>query len=640
MTTQRDLSKITSNGKEWGPVKPILKVNRNHAFDTETDVNGDIYLIAHSDTSRSYPNYLLFPTIDDILNLLTERRFCVTNNFWWNAKFDHNAIIKLLPHDVIEELLEVDSAKYKNFKLTFFPNKMLKVCRESHCSTSYDLAQFYDFKSLASLASLTSIGSKMDIDDIGDIDVQRIRDDRTYRDRIISRCTTDAIITKELADQFTDKVSRVVNVNKYLSPASIAKQYFRENLKRVQYPRSSPEILQGALWAYHGGFIDVLQVGTFYKAMSFDINAAYPYIMANLLSCEGSYINDANYRDDAAYSFFNVVIDYEDEYISPLFFEPKKDVIYHANGKQDVWITGIEYDWLIRNGFDFKVIEGRHLLRTTETYKPFKDLIYSLYDKRLSAKDRSDRIEKAYKLILNSAYGSTISTNRNVKYITLPQWEANGANPYNIEIVNGWEKYTEITYRTSPMFNPLFAAYITAGTRVQLLDAVFKQGVHVISFNTDAVFVDRKIKVSLTDKIGDWKVDRVPELNMFGSGRFFVKDDDAIINLHKSKFRGARGSSDVGNYLGISKLDVIDDMLQSDPEGLGASLAVTQVKGLKESIINGNVRDTCVFNHKAYTISYNLGRRLWSREFTKNEQFFDSNMQSSPLSTIQAQKIC
>lgn len=638
-SVQKDYSKITSHGKEWEPRKPINQINRNSGFDTETDKNGDIYLIAHSDTSRSYPNYLLFPSIYDIISLLSERRFCATNNFWWNVKFDTNAIVKMLPEPIIKELMGVNVADYEDFKLTFFPNKLLKVCKKHFCSSQFDLAQFYNFQSLKSLAHRTSIGEKLDIEDIGNINIQKIKNNDEYKNLIVQRCCTDAIICKELADQFTSKVSEVVKVNLYLSPASLSKQYFLETLDRVHYPGSSPEILQSALCAYHGGFIDALKLGTFYDAYTVDINSAYPFNMANLLSCEGDYVNDPNYRYDAAYSFFNILIDYEDTNISPLFFEPKKNVIYHANGKHDVWVTGLEFNWLSQNGFDFKVLEGRHLLKTPNTYKPFEDKINWLYDKRLEAKAKGDEIEKGYKLILNSGYGSTISTNRTLKEITFAQWLNEGADPYKNQEINGKQVYYNVSYRTSPLFNPLFAAYITAGTRVQLLNAVFKKGNTVISFNTDAVFTTKPLKLPVSSKLGEWSKEKIPSITMFGSGRFLIKNDESNIMLNKSKFRGIKGSSIVGSYLNIPRIEIIDEMLQYDTDGFGASLDVTRVKGLKESVRNNKIHDACRFNRENYKIGFNLERRLWDTVFMKNEDFYNCNIGSSPLTVDQARAI-
>jgi len=95
------------------------------------------------------------------------------------------------------------------YKISYIPQKRLRIIKNKRTSTFFDLAQFYYFKSLKSLANRTSV-NKVNVKDIQDIDIDRLDIDTAYKSLIISRCVNDAIITKELADQYTNIINNVV----------------------------------------------------------------------------------------------------------------------------------------------------------------------------------------------------------------------------------------------------------------------------------------------------------------------------------------------------------------------------------------------------------------------------------------------
>lgn len=619
MTIQRDIEKVELKGNEWVLRKPTKNIKLNVGWDSET-IEGKPFLMANSNLKGI--NHLYSDDILEYLDFLTMFQFRSTNNFWFNLDYDIAALVKLLPHDIAYELTYNNSTEYEGFKLKYIINKMFRITKDGLGSTHYDISQFYNKQPLKDLAHKTSY-DKVKVDDISNIDLKRVKNDPIYHKLITDRCLIDARMTKELSDQFTDKSNMVVKNNRYLSVASIARAYFLTNLtKRLKLP--SKRIMDYGLKSFHGGWIEALKLGTFKKAFNIDIVSAYPSVMANLYSCNGIWSTRINETRDTVYSFYKANIDFYDDNISPLWFNHKnKD--YHPNGEIEITITGLEYDWFISKGFNVDIISATHLLKSKNHEQPFNQLIHSLFDKRRVAKDNEDEIEQIYKLILNSAYGCTINDVEKIVPCTLNEWEHDGSNPWHIYDINDETIFYIVKNLSTSMYNPVFASYITAGCRVQLLNTLWKHRDKVISINTDGAYLKSKIPIKNSKKLGEWSFKQYNQLMVMGNGRYFVYDKDGILNTKQSAFRGLRSAK--------KNMPIVDQQIKDKPDTLGIEIEYTRPLKLKECVKTGNYDGINIFTDKRTNISFILDRRLWENEIMTNNDLIDNQINSMPLTT-------
>ena len=615
---QRDIEKIDFTGYEWRPRKPVKHIRPNLAIDSET-VNGKPFLMASSNLKGV--NHIFSDNIDDYLYFLTSEHFIQSNNFWYNLDYDAAGIIKMLPEENVIELINNTSTTYKGFELKYIVSKVLKIKNPNRqMSTHYDLAQFYDMKPLKELASLTQY-NKVDVEDIANIDLKRINNDSNYRKLLIDRCVIDARITKELADSFTDKVNLVVYNNRYYSVASISRAYFLTNLpKRLKLP--SKRIMGYGLNAYHGGMVEVLKLGTFKNAFNIDIRSAYPSIMANLYSCNGIWTSKPEYISDTAYSFYKANVDFYDDDISPLWFTHKnKD--YHPTGNIETYLTQFEYEFLINKGFDVEILAATHLLKSKDHNQPFYELINNLYDMRADARERGDPIQLIYKLIENAAYGCTINSVEKRILCSLKEWEDDGSNPNHVYDVNGQTMYFLVQNVSTSMYNPVFAAYITSGCRIQLLNKVWKYRDKVISLNTDGAFLSSKIPVHDSKRLGEWSTKIYDKIMVVGNGRYFIYDHDGTLNTKKSAFRGLRAAK--------KNMPVIDKQMEDNPDKLGVPVDYVRPLKIRECVRAHNIERINIFTPESTTLDFKIERRVWNEEIKTNGDLMDKQIGSRPF---------
>lgn len=626
MTVQRDINKISFNGREWRLHTPTKNIKPNLALDTEI-TDGNTFLLASSNLQGT--NHLFSDNVDDYLSYLTQKRFVQSNNWWYNVDFDIGGVIKMLPTDTLIELINKGSTKYKDFKLKYIIGKMFKVSKNGNASTHYDLAQFYHKKPLKMLEDRTSY-NKVDVEDISNINLEKVNNDSEYKQLIIDRCVIDARITEQLADQFTGKVNEVVKNNRYLSVASIARAYFLTNLtKKLNLP--SKRVMDYGLKTFHGGLIDALKLGTFKNVFNIDIGSAYPSIMANLYTCNGIWSTKPEYVPDTAYSFYKVNIDFFDDDISPLWYNHKQRD-YHPNGGIETYITQFEYEFFTEKGFDVDIISASHLLKSKNHEQPFKDLIYDLYTKRMDLKETDPEIAGIYKTILASAYGCTINDVEKINTCSLNEWEDDGKNPWHIYDINGENVFYTVQNVSTSMYNPVFASYITSGCRIQVLNKIWKHRDKVISINTDGAFLSSKIPIHTSNKLGEWTAKPYKELKVMGNGRYFIYDNKGDLDIDKSAFRGLRAAK--------KNMPVIDKQMRDNPDDIGVSFNYERPLKVKECVKNGNIEGINVWHSKSTNISFILDRRVWYDEIKANVDLLDNQIGSRPFDINEIAATC
>ena len=611
----------------WNKLSKTKKVYPNMAFDTET-INGRCFLI--SDSEGDYKNDKEFIDLKGLLEYLNQKKYRTTNNWFYNLEYDTNAILHFLTFEERQFIASFNYVDYDKYRISIIPKKELKISilqdnKLLHTTAFYDLAQFYNFKKLETLAKDT-IHDKVYVSDISQINKDKYYSNTEYFNLINNRCIIDCKIAVIKADELTNNINKIVRINKYRSKASIARRYVLENITHnLKLP--SNKMLDAALKSYHAGHIETCKIGLFNNIHNYDLKSAYPSFIAELYETNGKYLHNSEYEPDTAYSFYLVKIDYDNDYLSPLWFL-KSSNNYHITGKIQTWITQPEIEYFMANGYDLQIIKAYHIKKTRHTEKPFYNIIHDLYKERLKAKDNKDEIELVYKVILNSIYGVTLNT--------IHKKELSDIETDEFEIQNHKVLFYQSTYKATNMYNPVFGTYITAGTRAKLFTDFNKKLDQIVSVNTDGVYMHSKSdNISISSRLGDYGYKHYQKMMFMGSGRYFIFTNDEIDNK-ESRFRSVpKQSSDIYNMMQKNKNDKHISIIKNKPIKLKESVKNSNYYNLtfsKFPIQDFTLYDQFnVFNAVQKDISFYNTRRYWYNEIGRISDLWDSTFESRPF---------
>ena len=610
----------------WRKLSKTHKINDNVAFDTET-INGRCFLIA--DSTGLFINDNEFNDLLGLLEFLNAKRYRHTNNWFYNLEYDTNAILHFLSFEDRKFISNFNYVDYDKYRIQIIPKKELKISilkdeKLLHTTAYYDLAQFYNFEPLKKLAKTTPY-NKVYVEDISQINKDKYYSDIDYFKLINDRCVIDSKIAGIKADELTKNINKIVVINKYRSKASIARKYVLENLKHnLKMP--SVKILDCALKSYHAGHIETCKIGLYDNIHNYDLKSAYPSFIANLDETSGTFVHNKEYLPETSYSFYNVIVDYENDFLSPLWYL-KSNSNYHVSDKINTWITQPEIEYFMNNGYDTQILGAYHIKKDSFTEKPFYHLIHELYNERLKAKDNKDEIELVYKVILNSIYGVTLNT---IHKKILSEYETD-----LYEIVDNKLMFYESQYKATNMYNPVYGTYITAGTRARLFSDFKNKLDKIVSVNTDGVYMTQKEKVPISQQLGDYGYKHLKKIMFMGSGRYFLFDNGKVDNK-ESRFRGTpKTPSDIHDLLSKNKDKDKLKLTREKPIKLKESVKNSKYHSLTFSKFPqqdfNQVDDFNVFKSVSMDISFINLRRFWYDKINTISDLWDNPIESRPF---------
>ena len=419
-------------------------------------------------------------------------------------------------------------------------------------------------------------------------------------------CQRDAVMTVLLADHWID-ICHNSNLypSNFCSPASIASQYFRKEIKiptinkffKPQYSKYLKIVWESV----SGAFISAFRRGYFENVYEYDINSAYPYQMSLLPDLnKGRFIYREKYvPKKAIMGWVRVLITITPDDTG--FFHPCFPIMrdnlpnYYPVGTFPASITLLEYEQL-KHYFEIQLIDGFYFLSSNPHYL-FKDVVTERYNERKKTKDKN--IDYFNKTVLNGIYG---------KFLEKIQ-----------EIDDEKEDYGK--WKTGQLFNPFYASYILAGTRVQLFKALEKAGPeNIIACFTDSIFTTKKLDLGCGSLLGDWDFVQKGEMLIVGCGVYSVKGEKKT----KSKLRGFNTTSKEEKSL----FHLIPQ--QKDNEEIKVN--ITQNIAPLSSIIEKRPDDMNLIIDTQKTIKINFDtKRLWDYNFKCAGELLDKQSNSLPI---------
>ena len=652
----RDISKINIPNYIWKARKKINKDYPIIGFDTETggfnnnDNNGGkCILICDSNKRLIIPNH-----IDELLNFLMYKPYQYSINFFYNVKYDTNAIIKMLPDNHKVNLALFDETVYydrnlKQYFISIIPDKLLKIRVGHHTVKFFDLAQFYNKRKLKHLAKKVNM-SKFMLDNIENLDKKQMLEDEKYRNDVIKRCFIDSVIAQKLGLKLHNTISKFVRIKNYYSGASISRQLVLQNLNDKYLNLPSLKFMDMALKAYNAGRFEILKRGYFPSMIERDINSAYPYEIANLTNCEGVYIYNKEYIPDSTHSFFNCDLEIYDTNYSPFKFQlpkSKKEMAFYDNlptnlliyptGKfKNQFLSKSDYETIYNMGYPIKINYAGHIINKNpeKIFNYVEDIYY--YRKDLQHGNKNKKIEKDTDLAdtikrgLNSIYGTFINVNSEKG---LTQKETEFTN--NFTIINNEVWFSKDKTTAGNMFNPVFATEICSNVRNKLYNDFIPYEDKIICIATDGIKLTADVNIKESNKLGGYDKSKLTEGILIGSGVYQFGDE--------TKFRGF-----VSYKTDENKKADLKTLLQTNKNNNIIPSIVNRVINLKYAYKNNYIKliddDGKTYNkhltlddinrfvkiNRELDINFDK-KRVWDRQFKNCSDVLENIIDSKPI---------
>lgn len=598
-----DFDELTIKKQRRYKKKRMMR-HENTGIDTET-FEGKARLVCDS-----FGRAKLLENFDDVIAFLTYRGFKNKFNWFFNIRFDMEALIKHLPLETLRELHTVGSIDYGYYSVQYLSQKFLKI-RDNIREESYC---FYDINNFLSTSLNQASKEYLGKEKYDKIDSVRLNIDIDYwkenEEEIIHYCKIDAQLTKEVADYFWNLIDEHIHFlpSAPYSKGAYSQEYFLQTTNMPTINSLPIEVLKSAYLSYSGGRFEILKRGYFDKVYLYDINSAYPYQMASLPNYNyGEWFETDEFKPNCLSGFYYCTIEHLHPLISP-FMQKISGLNVYPNGKFNQWMTQKEVEFVLSRfpNTDLSVSLGYYFEENNLVY-PLREKILELYKWKETEKDPV--IRYCVKIILNSLYGKFIQT------------------------VGG---------KTGKIFNPIWAAEITANTRLQLLEVAMKNPSTVIGFSTDSIHSQIPMVFKNPEfcgtNLGQF------ELDCQGEGIYIQSDVYSIKNEEKTKTR-YRGFN-------LEKMDNIEELKQeyslSEKQKLSLYEVLKSIQGktefkyinsrpihLGEILAQSKKRDLTQLNvwesvEKLIKINGD-SKRIWDRNFINGRDALENNISSTPV---------
>ena len=480
--------------------------------------------------------------------------------FFWNLKFDAQAILRTLHPKVMWDLtssrttegeigtnkvlINADTGNYtpivngrmielsylEGKSLTFTPKNWRRGRDKLGVCKWWDISQFYGKMRLNNAAKKYLNKSKIErcfdntILDASRFDEESYRD--YYREDIDKYAIVDAILAGELARL---KQKEYVNNNiRFIQPYSLANIAQRNLLDTCKIPTindmkklpSTRFLLKAGLSAYRGGWFETLGSGFWPDTTGIDLASAYPYNMFHLPDLsdkKGSwFVGD---KEEEWLDWMRTRKPFEVGFCEiQILFSP--NLKWHPLAQMSLtgtivtprlvrgWFTADEIAEAIKWPHT-SIFYGKYCyFLEDEKIRPFQDFISHHYEIKMNSEKGSVEYDIS-KIMLNSIYGKTIQS------------------------VGG---------KSGKLYNPCYAASITGATRARIGELLRLNNYTALSVATDGlIFPTEELRhipnrpLTAPHNLGQWELEEQGDLALLMSGVYSVKSEDYT----KTVYRGS-----------------------------------------------------------------------------------------------------
>lgn len=484
-------------------------------LDSEAYTDGAPFMFATAKCIRKgvFDKRIILP--ENLFETLFTPEYINGNFLIYNLKYDAGAIFRLLPLPVLRELQMYDEAIYGIYKIKYIRHKYMRISiigkQKTHYIQFWDISQYF----------------RMSLDDAANIYLSGKRKmkqvTKNYTRKYVARCWRsvsqyckyDAQLTLELGEYFFDKLKMMgLPVAAIYSEASISSIWVNKNVKVFtahKWYSVRHRLIAYACEAYHGGKFEITARGKT-DVYAYDIVSAYPYEICNLREIAGARTYPScTYQEDATYAFLRVRIDNSKGYHLPTGVPLDKSgaLLIYPRGVFYATITKEEYEYMaFELQIPVEIIAGEWIKAGRVRY-PFRKAFQQLYENKARYKGNY-MLYKIAKILMNGYYGKMAQCIEDKK-------------TGKIKVGADW--------------NPIYAAIITANTRIRVTRIQNELQENCVAVHTDSVFtrtpLPRKyLRNPLSGKLGSWEKEKdCGEAILISCGQYQIGES-------KNKFRG------------------------------------------------------------------------------------------------------
>lgn len=435
----------------------------------------------------------------------------------FSFEYDVNMILKDLPSRYMAMLTDVGKVKWKEYLIKHVPHKQFQVTRDGITITIYDVFGFFHTSYLRALAKF-DIGSKAALARITKGKAGRATFTYAELHEVIEYWSYEISLLPPLMDEIRKACYDAgFYITQWHGPGALASYALRKNGVHDWHGRNVPKTIQIARrLAYAGGRFQDWRAG-FYDGPVFtaDINSAYAYAVAQLPRLDKGHWQRIDCKrirkasDVPEFGLFYIRYDARD----------KADIarrdgipfpLFHRDSSGNLtWPPAVE-NWYWSP--EAKIVAGSKYAEFMEGWefvsdgtRPFRDLVYGAYNRRVQLQHSHSYAERAYKWFLASIYGQFAQR-------------------------VGWDR----NKRTAPRSHCLeWAGYITSFCRAWVFMAaipVAKQG-GLISIDTDGVtssipFDNANLPMGVGEELGQWKLEYFSGILHWQNGIYWLRSMD------------------------------------------------------------------------------------------------------------------
>lgn len=558
--------------------KPVTKRLSVVGFDSEAFDTGEPFLYCTPDDAIPAAEFL-----DSIF----ARKYRHTKFVVYNLKYEEGAILYHFPQAVKDEIRTTGKGEWREMgiKVRSIPRKELVLSKNKNAIAFYDISQF--FASSLDAASEKYLGERKTEMETKTFTPEYVK---KHYIGIVDYCRRDADLTQRLAEYFIDVLIDEFDIwpTKLYSTGYISGIHFSRKCDVIDVNRFwnfYPELLRLAYESYAGGKFEVYQrgFGYFYQ---YDINSAYPYEIMNLEDVRNAkVIHSTEYQKDATYGFLDCDLIIAEDF-SPVPMKNENGVNCYPVGAFRRVITKAEYDYLIAHNADIEILDGYWLI--TEGEKPFRDEVQRLFELKAQFKGKDEMRYLLVKILLNSFYGKMIQVTE--KY-------------------RKGRKFYEAGY----LFNPIYAAVITANTRLKCCEAANLHPTAIVSCHTDSITTTvamDQFGLPISKELGDWSFEGEGPGVVVGSGVYQVGD--------KSHYRGYKGIDNLADLIMQNKGRINIPIEQT----LVLSWRLVVFRNADPELVNRFIKESKVLNLHFDQKRNWANKWKWNGQLTQSEPLF------------------
>jgi hypothetical protein len=315
-----------------------------------------------------------------------------------------------------------------------------------------------------------------------------------YRGKVDSYCQQDARIVYNAVQDLNMGV-RTLGVELGSTPGATARRF----LARLgQFPDILWQTHKHFIRSYCGGRFEVTKRGILHNVNQYDIVSAYPWALAQCpwLTPTAFQRWGKRFSDAALYGTYRVKFRFDDYLgVAPRW---RQNIRVYTKAQEETWLARPEVEWLINHGADLEILRGLEVFDPSAT-NLWEQTIMELFAMKKKGKKNPEGL--GAKIILNSQYGVLIQLVRRAG-----EWVPRGQAKNAVDFAGMLElEEAPKELEGGKYYAPLYAANLTALTRIKLLDAARSVGPErYIGGHTDSVLCIGTMN-GLSDDLGGWK---------------------------------------------------------------------------------------------------------------------------------------